>query len=102
MSAPANIPAIELLAAQIITSDYSGLPVVDRQFHENSDWEQAAQYALDSGNYLELAYMVSREEAFDHFAKQGEAFDDRWGGFDDWYDQIGRTMFPAAPVGVAA
>ena len=94
MNAPANIPTIQRLAAQIVTGDYSGLPRVDHQLYKNSDWQAAAQYALDGDDYAELADMVAREEAHDHFVKQGEAFSDRWAGFGNWFEQIGFTMFP--------
>lgn len=88
MNAPASIDPIQRLAAQIVTGDMSGLPRVDFQLYTNEDWEREAQCALDTNDYDELNLCIQQEIANDYFCRQGEAFDDSWRGFGNWWNAV--------------
>ena len=69
MNAPATITATQLLAAQIVAGDVSGLPRVDFPYYEISDFQDAAQSAVDGDDYAELKFMVQFQIDHDRFTE---------------------------------
>jgi len=97
MNAPTTIPPLHILAAQIVTNDFDGLPATDQCYYSNDEWLTAAQYALDSSDWGELDFMLRFEKAHAVWMRKTEAFQMRWAeDCQTWFDAIGDHQFPSS------
>lgn len=84
------------LAHSLMAGVTTLLPAVEYDLFQFSEWQDAAQAAIDSGDYSELVWMVAREQAYDEFCQWQHAdYRNReFADFGNWLAEKARWNAP--------
>jgi len=63
------------------------VPLYDEQsYYSGAEWKDAADFAMATGDYDELAFMLATQADYDRWCRLSEREQDRWQGFGNWRD----------------